>query len=90
MMLRISRISTGHESVTLQLDGSVSGAWVDELRQMAEAILDDAKALVIDCRGVSFSDFQGQRLIRELRARKVTLVNCSPFLESQLRSGSAS
>ena len=89
-MLRISTTSTGDDSMTLQLEGSVSGAWVDELRQMAEAILTDAKALVIDCRGVSFSDFRGQWLLRELMARKVTLINCSPFLESQLQSGSTS
>lgn len=88
MMLRISTISTNDGSTTLHLEGSISGAWVDELRQMAEAVLANAKALVIDCRGVSFSDTQGQQLIRELLARDVILMNCSPFLESQLQSGS--
>jgi hypothetical protein len=57
---------------------------------MAEAVLADEKTLVIDCRGVSFSDTQGQRLIHELLARKARLMNCSPFLQSQLQGGSIS
>lgn len=86
-MLRISITNTTDESTTLQLEGSVSGPWVDELKQLAEAILAESKTLVVDCRGVSFGDFQGQNLIHELLARKVTLVNCSAFFKSQLEAG---
>ena len=71
----------------LQLEGSVSGAWVDELRQVAESLLADEVAIVMDCQGVSFIDHRGQRLIHDLLARKVTLINCSPFFQSQLREG---
>ena len=85
-MLRIS-ITCTDESTTLHLEGSVSGPWVDELKQLAEAILEDSKTLVVDCRGVSFGDFHGQGLIRELVARKARLINCSPFFTSQLEGG---
>ena len=87
-MLKISRINATEESTTLQLEGSVSGAWVDELRQLADITLAEGKSLIIDCCGVSFSDFQGQALVRELLARKVRLINCSPFFQSQLEPGS--
>lgn len=87
MMLRISITSTTAESATLQLEGSVSGPWVDEFRKVAETILAQSKTLVVDCGGVSFGDLQGQRLVRELLARKVTLINCSPFFKSQVESG---
>lgn len=86
-MLRISIVSTNHESMFLRLEGSVSGAWVDELRHVAESALADGLAIVMDCKGVSFIDRRAQRLISELLARKVTLLNCSPFFQSQLRDG---
>jgi anti-anti-sigma regulatory factor len=84
MMLRISKASTTHEYTTLRLEGSISGAWVDELRRLTDAVLAETTNVVIDCCGVSFSDHQGQQLMRELLARKVTLINCSPFFQSQL------
>jgi len=84
MMLKLSKTSTNAGYTTLQLEGSISGAWVDELRKLTESILAETRNLVIDCRGVSFSDHQGQQLMRELLARKVSLINCSPFLQSQL------
>jgi ABC-type transporter Mla MlaB component len=87
-MLKISSVSASEQSTTLQLEGSLSGLWVVELRRLTETALAERKMLTIDCCGVSFCDFQGQALMRELLARKVSLTNCSPFLQSQLEPGS--
>lgn len=86
-MLKISTVNAAEQNTTLQLEGSLSGVWVDELRRLTEINLAERKTLTIDCGGVSFCDFQGQALIRELLARKVTLTNCSPFLQYQLELG---
>jgi len=87
-MLRISKLnSTG--GTTLLLEGKLSGVWVEELRRLCETTLAEGQPLTIDCGSVSFSDLQGQELMRELLTRNVSLTNCSPFLAFQLNPESA-
>jgi ABC-type transporter Mla MlaB component len=83
-MLRISEINSAMDGRKLKLDGSLTGPWVQELKQACEPILAEGQAMQIDCRGVSFVDAAGITLLQWLQSRGVTLDNCSPFIKLQL------
>ena len=87
-MLKISKLDRITNSTTLRLEGTLSGAWVEELRRLCEIALADGERITLDCAGISFSDSDGVALMQELRGRNVSLTNCSPFLRFQLEPGS--
>jgi anti-anti-sigma regulatory factor len=70
---------------TLGAEGQVVGPWVEELRRSSEQLLIAGTRLVIDLNGVSFVDRDGVQLLRSLKSRGVTVVNCSPFVTAQLK-----
>jgi ABC-type transporter Mla MlaB component len=82
-MLRISNNAEGNTR-TFRIEGTLSGAWVEELRRVCESGFASGVGLEIDCGGVSFVDAKGVALLRSLRESDVVLENCSPFLEWQL------
>ena len=82
-MLRISKLDIT-DATTLRLEGSLTGVWVEELRQLCETALAQGDTITLDCGGISFSDLDGVALMRELRGHQVRLTNCSPFLKFQL------
>ncbi len=85
-MLRISESSLNGKEATLRLEGSVVGPWVEEVRKACEQLLGASRALTLDLADVSFADRDGIVLLHELNSRAVRLVNCSPFLNEQLKS----
>lgn len=85
-MLKISQASKANQSVTLKLEGRVVGPWVGELRQVCETILSEGRALKLDLSDVTFADVDGVAVLTGFKTRGVTLKNCSPFVEEQLRS----
>ncbi len=82
-MLKISVIRKP-EGTWLQLEGSLTGSWVDELRHTAERALANSQAVLLDLRQLWYMDLQGVALIRELLGRRVVPMNGSPFIKSQL------
>ena len=84
-MLRISNLGRKETGTTLRLDGQLSGVWIEELRRSCEAVLAEGQMLVVDCGGVSYSSPEGIALMRGLLSRNVSLKNCSPFLQLQLK-----
>jgi hypothetical protein len=84
-MLKISCSESGDNAQTLQLEGHVSGPWVEELRGVSERLLAQGQQLTLDLAGVSFLDQDGIALVRGLAARHVALLNRSPFVAEQLR-----
>jgi hypothetical protein len=84
-VLRIELLDGQDGTATLELAGRVVGPWVDELSRSCERILDVGGTLNVDLGGVSFVDHDGVELLKTLRARDVTLVNCSPFVVEQLK-----
>ena len=85
-MLKISQAGTASHSVTLKLEGRVVGPWVGELRHFCETLLTEGRALKLDLTDVSFADAGGVAELSSLRSRGVTIANCSPFVEEQLKS----
>lgn len=85
-MLKISE-SVGQDGGTIvKLEGQVTGAWVTEVREYCRRLLDTGLLLTLDVGEVSFLDSKGVALFKELRMRRVTLVNCDPFLTELLKT----
>ena len=68
----------------MRLEGSLSGPWVFELRQMAEQALARSTAVFLDLAKLRYLDLEGAALLRSLSARNVILLNCSAFVSQQL------
>ena len=88
-MLRISQASTTEAHTTLRLAGEITGMWVEELRRECERALGDGaprtKRLVLDLGEVSSVDAAGLGLFRELSARRIVVMNCSPYVAELLK-----
>jgi len=63
-MLRISNLGSEEKLTRLQLDGRLSGPWVEELLRICEAALQKQSALAVDCGGLFFADAAGVDLLR--------------------------
>ena len=85
VMLRISASEAAGESVTVQLDGQVSGRWVTLLQGTCEAHLQKGLRVIVDLRNVSFADRDGIALFRSLKDRQVEFLNALPFIVEQMR-----
>ncbi len=98
-MLRIMEEKAKDGSTTLRLDGRVVSQWVEVLRQSCDQVFQNEaqkdgqnngngngkRQLILDLTGVSFADYEGVRLLRQLEQGQVTLMNCSPFLQEQMK-----
>lgn len=83
-MLKITRTES-NEEVILQLDGSVTGPWIELLRASAEAVLAEGRQLTIDLENICFIDCDGLGLIKSLLDQGVQQVNAPLFVAEQLR-----
>ena len=84
-MLRVTASKSGNHQVVLRLEGRVSGPWVSELSEVCEKALGDGDRLVLNLAEVSFLDTAGVDLIRSLQSRGIEVVDCSMFVQEQLR-----
>ena len=84
-MLKITRAVLSEKEVTLQLDGRVTGPWVELLKDTAESVLRDGISLNVDLANISFIDCEGIALIRNLIQRGVRHLNPPLFVADQLK-----
>ena len=84
-MLKITRVTESKKEITFQLDGRVTGQWVDLLRESAESVLAEAMRLTLDLKNICFIDCEGLALIKSLMGRGVQQVNAPLFVAEQLR-----
>jgi RNA polymerase sigma-70 factor, ECF subfamily len=83
-VLRISVTSDSDVSIHFQLEGKLVGPWVEELRQLSDTALLRSKTITLDLKKLWFTDLEGAGLLRELRQRQVSQINCSQFITQQL------
>ena len=88
-MLKISTTEAVGGIVTLQLDGQVSGRWVELLQTTCEAQLKKGARVIVDLKNVSFADRDGIALLRSLADRRVEILNALPFIAEQIRKVNA-
>ena len=84
-MLRISVMNESDEAIQLRVEGWLVGAWVDELRLQTQAAFAQSKTLSLDLEKLWFVDSHGVALLRDLARQSVTQLNCSPFIDQQLK-----
>ena len=84
-MLKITRVGSLDQEVTLQLDGRVAGPWVELLRQSAESVLAEGARLTFDLQNICFIDCEGVVLIKSLIDRGVRQANVPLFVAEQIR-----
>ena len=85
-MLKISQAGKTNHSITLKLEGRVVGPWVGEARETCEKLLSQGRTVRLNLAEVSFVDQDGVRFLASLISKGITLVDCSLFVEEQLRS----
>ena len=88
-MLKITRVASSNQEITLQLDGRVTGQWVELLRESAESVLEEGMWLTLDLENICFIDCEGLVLIKSLINRGVREVNAPFFVAEQLRKCAA-
>ena len=84
-MLKITRVGSLDQQVTLQLDGRMSGPWVELLRQSAESVLAEGARLTLDLQNIYFIDSEGVALIKTLKDCGVRDLNASLFVAEQIK-----
>jgi ABC-type transporter Mla MlaB component len=84
-MLKITRVGSLDQEVTLQLDGRMSGSGVELVRQSAESVLAEGARLTLDLQSIYFIDSEGVALMKTLKDRGVRDVNASLFVAEQIK-----
>jgi ABC-type transporter Mla MlaB component len=84
-MLKIT-IQNSSSTVILKLEGSIKGAWVDELRKawLTSANIAAGQPVTVDLAGVTFADAAGQDLLLRMWKEGVALSGGSGFLRQLL------
>ena len=85
-MLKITRVTISDRDITLKLDGSVAGQWVELLRITTETIFQEGVELTLDLSNVNFIDCDGSTVVKNLLKRGARQVN-APLYVAELISG---
>jgi hypothetical protein len=90
-MLRITIVESSSGAVRLRAEGRVTDGWVEELRKTCDLQgLGDGIRLTLDLADVAFVDAAGIELLKELRSRRVTLLNPTSLVVEQLKDAASS
>ncbi len=88
-MLRISEKAGAKGARLLQLEGRVAGPWVEELRKCCQPALEGGERVTLLLVNVDFVSPEGISLLNALEAGGVRLRRCPPFIQEQLKRGTA-
>ena len=83
-MLKITRVGTLNQEVTLRLDGRVTGPWVELLRTSAESVVKVGMRLTLDLENICYVDCEGVGLIKNLINRGILVKNVPFFVAEQI------
>ncbi len=87
-MLRINCRSDEGRSRILELEGRLSGPWVDELDRVVSAARSGGEGVTLDLSGLTFADARGVAVLRGLAETGIRMRGCSLFL-AELLDGAA-
>lgn len=86
-MLRITQSSPDEETVSLRLDGTLTATACGELEALCSDYQEsDGKIIHLDMAGVVFINEEVAKRLVELRSNRLSIINCSPFVEMLLRT----
>ena len=84
-MLRITENSQNGEAIIFRLDGTLTVASCVELEAMCSQYQEsDGKMIHLDMAGVVFMNEEVAKRLVELRTDRLSIINCSPFVEMLL------
>jgi anti-anti-sigma regulatory factor len=84
-MLRLTRTTRLPHEVVLIVEGQIVAEWVGLLEAECLELLGTDRKLLLDLADVSYLDRRAVRLLRELAARSVTLINCPPLVDELVK-----
>ena len=79
-MLRLTRTTRLPHDVILLLEGQIVAEWVELLEAECLTLLQTDQNVLLDLSQVSYLDRRAARLLRDLAARSVKLINCPPLV----------
>jgi anti-anti-sigma regulatory factor len=79
-MLRLTRTTRLPHEVILLLEGQIVAEWVELLEAECLTLLRSDQNVLLDLSRVSYLDRRAARLLRDLAARSVQLINCPPLV----------
>ena len=86
-MLRISENFENGKIIRLRLDGTVDSASFTDLDAVCSRHQSgDGKVILLDLAGVVFMNDETARKLAELRSERLRFINCSPFIETLLKT----
>ena len=86
-MLRITENFENGNTIRLRLDGTVDTASFLELDAVWSRHKNgDGKVILLDLAGVVFMNDEAARKLAELRGERLRIINCSPFIETLLKT----
>lgn len=86
-MLRITENSQNERTVSFRLDGTLTAASCAELESLCYRYQEsDGKIIQLDMAGVVFMNEEVAKRLMELRSNRLSIINCSPFVEMLLRT----
>jgi anti-anti-sigma regulatory factor len=86
-MLRITENSQNREAIVFRLDGTLTVASCVELEALCSQYQEsDGEVIQLDMAGVVFMNEEVAKRLAELRSDRLSIINCSPFVEILLRT----
>lgn len=79
-MLRLTRTTRLPHEVILLLEGQIVAEWVELLEAECLTLLQTDQKVLLDLSQVGYIDRRAARLLRDLAARSVQLINCPPLV----------
>ena len=85
-MLRITENFQEGKSIGFRLDGTLNAASCAELEALCSRYQEsEGKVVQLDMAGVVFMNEEVAKRLVELRSDRLSIINCSPFIEMLLR-----
>lgn len=86
-MLRITEDLENGETIKLRLDGTLNAvSWPELEEACSRHQSDNGKVILLDLAGVVFMNDEVAARLVELRSDRLTIINCSPFIETLLKT----
>lgn len=84
-MLRLTRTTRLPHEVVLKAEGQIVAEWVELLEEECLKLLASDLQVLLDLADVSYLDRRAVRLLRELAAGPLEIINCPPLVDELLR-----
>lgn len=84
-MLKITNTFEDERAVTLRLDGKIDTTTITDLEALCRRYKEEGrKSVSLDFTGVTFIDYSGLGRLKKIKAKGITMMNGSPFVETLL------